>query len=314
MTLGMTTVLPAPPSGWFDYDYAALWNGDLALVRTDRDIHREYGRWREEVQGGDIRGYRPDLWDGRMRLSSFDGSVEVGAIEVPAGHWPKVDRLADGRWLVVASGWAAPTENNARLYAADGTPAGAFAMGDGIAHIRCAADSTMWAGYFDEGIFSGPNKDGSEPISSSGIARFGPDGSVLWKFNGEARANLPIDDCYALALDGNALWCCPYAGFPIVRVECGVVGHWRNEVAGAKALAVDGDHVLLAGGYGDKSRRLALLRLGNDRALQVGEWHFQPPERNAARLLQGQGDTLHIAGQGRWTKLKLTTLRALSPR
>ena len=115
---------------------------------------------------------------------------------------------------------------------------------------------------------------------------------------------------YALALDGNTLWCCPYTDFPIVRVKDGVVVHWRNNVAGASALAVDGEYVLLAGGYDDKSERIALLRLDGDRAQQIGEWRFQPWKRNAAHLLQGQGATLHIVGQGRWTKLSLTTIRA----
>src|ERR1700677_4471504 len=109
-------------------------------------------------------------------------------------------------------------------------------MGDGIAHIRCAADGTIWAGYFDEGVYSAPNKDGSRPISSSGIARFGPDGRVLWRFNTHERPDLPIADCYALTLDGNTIWTCPYTDFPIVRVEDGLVAHWRNDVVGASAL------------------------------------------------------------------------------
>jgi hypothetical protein len=309
IALGETIPLPVPPTGWFDYGYAVLWNGNLALVRSDRDIHAEYGRWRAIVRGGDIRAHQPNLQDVRIRLSTFDGSAESGAIEMSAGLWPKVDRLADGRWLV-ASSRTAPNENNARLYAADGTPAGTFAMGDGVEHICCAADGTIWVGYFDEGVFSGPNEDGSWPISSSGIARFGPDGSVLWKFNSAERADLSIADCYALALDGNTLWCCPYTGFPIVRVEGGVVDHWRNEVAGAKALAIDGDHVLLAGGYKDKSERIALLRLSGDLAQQIGEWRFRTPARDAAQLLQGRGATLHIVGHGRWTKVSLATLRA----
>ncbi len=310
MTLGTTVPLPAPPAGWFDYDYTVLWDGNLALIRTDHDIHSEYWRWQGRSQGGgDTHTNQPNFRDTRLRLSKFDGSVEIGAIEIPSGSWPKVDCLADGRWLI-ASRRAVPLENNACLFAADGTPAGAFAVGDGIEHVRCAADGTIWIGYSDEGVFSESSKGGSRPVSTAGIARFGPDGSLLWRFNDEERRGLSIADCYALALDGNALWCCPYTDFPIVRVEGDVVDHWWNDVAGAQALAVDGDHVLLAGGYNDQSNRLVLLRLDHDRAQQTGEWHFQLPERKAARLLQGQGETLHIAGQGRWTKLSLTTIRA----
>jgi hypothetical protein len=306
MALGEAIPLPAPPTGWFDFSYAVLWNGKLALVRTDRDIHTEYARWRDQVRVGDIRAHRPNLENGRIRLSTFDGSTEIGAIEVSAGRWPKVDCLADGRWLV-ASSQSAP---NARLYSPDGTPAGAFDIGDGVAHIRCAADGTFWVGYFDEGVFSGRNNDGSWPVSSSGLARFGPDGSVLWKFNGGERADQFIDDCYALTLDGSTAWCCPYMDFPIFRVRDGVVDRWRNEVTGARTLVIDGDHVLLAGGYKDKSERLALLRLDGDFARQVGEWRFRPAARNAAHLLQGQGATLHIVGHGCWTRLSV--LNALS--
>jgi len=182
MTSSATTPLPPPPKGWFDYAYAVLWNGDLALVRSDRDIHTEFGHWRHRAPRGDVGARQPSLWGGRLRLTTFDGSGESGAIEVPAGHGPKVGRLPDGRWLVTSSR-AAPSEKNAHLYTADGAPAGTFAMGDGIEHIQCAADGTIWVGYFDEGVFSGPMEDGSWPISSSGIARFGPDGRVLWKFN-----------------------------------------------------------------------------------------------------------------------------------
>src|SRR5262249_7215112 len=157
ITMGSSSPLPAAPAGWFDYDYAVLWNGDLALVRTDRDLRAEYRHWREA----------------RLRLSKFDGGAEIGAIEMSVGPAPKVDCLADGRWLVASSGAA-------HLFAADGTPAGAFSIGNGILHIRCAPDGTIWVGYFDEGVFAPPNADGSSPVSSSGIARFAPNGRVLW--------------------------------------------------------------------------------------------------------------------------------------
>src|SRR5258708_25693956 len=99
--LGATTMLPAPPAGWFDYGYAVLWDGDLALVRCSRDIRAEYGRWQDEKTG--LMHAPPTVEGERLRLSTFDGSLETGAIEVPSGLWPKVDRLADGRWLVASA-------------------------------------------------------------------------------------------------------------------------------------------------------------------------------------------------------------------
>jgi len=236
-----TIPLPIPPTGWFDYGYAILCNGSLALVRADRDIH---ALWSEKVRGGDI--HASDFSNWHVRLSVFDGNIESDAIEVPAGNWPKVDRLADGRWLV-ASTRATLNEKNGRL---------------------------------------------------------------LWRFNSEALTGPPIDDCYALALDGSTLWCCCYSDFPIVRVNDGAIEHWRNTVAGARALAVNGNYVLLAGGYGDEANRVALLRLDGNLAKPVHKWRLPTPVPETARLVQGRGTTLHIVGQGCWTQISLATVLA----
>jgi hypothetical protein len=301
--IGTTISLPEPPIGWFDCGYAVLMDGALALLRADRDIHAEYARWRARK---DVTEPQPQLRDVRARISTFDGVAEREAIEVPLGFWPAVDRLADGRWLL-ASTRAVHGETNGRLYAADGTPAGAIALGDGIEHVRCATDGTIWVGYFDEGVFCGQNKDGSWPISSSGIARFATDGTVLWSFNGKERSDLAIADCYALTLNGTTLWSCFYTDFPIVRVEGGVVHHWSNSVHGAKALAVDADHVLLASGYRENAGRIALLRLEEEQARYLGEVRFQPSP--AARLVQGHGRTLHIVEPGKWTRIDVAAVR-----
>jgi hypothetical protein len=181
-------------------------------------------------------------------------------------------------------------------------------MGDGIAHIRCAPDGTIWAGYFDEGIFGGQDSDGNWPVSSSGIARFAVDGTVLWRFNDQRPTEYTIADCYSLTLNGNTAWCSPYTDFPIARIEGGVIRYWKNEIAGARAVVADADHVLLAGGYKDRADRIALLRLNGDRAELVGETRFHPP-KSAAGLVQGQGSTLHIVSQGFWTQLNLITVR-----
>jgi hypothetical protein len=80
ITLGVTAPLLPTPTGWFDYAYAVLWSGDLALVRTDSDISAEFARWCDQVQRGDIHARQPNLRDGRLLLTTFDGSTESGAI------------------------------------------------------------------------------------------------------------------------------------------------------------------------------------------------------------------------------------------
>lgn len=309
MTLGLTTLLPKPPAGWFDYDYTVLRNGSLGLIRTDRDILADDLRMMDEYRRGNMYAYQTDIWNGHIRLSAFDGIAETPAMEVSAGRRPHVDQMVDGRWLIV-SRWAAHGENNARFYMADGMPAGAFTAGDCISHIRCAADGTIWAGYFDEGVLRGPNEDGSKPVSSSGIAHFGSNGSILWRFNDEEPFDHFILDCYAMTLEGNVLWCCPYRNFPIVKIDQDVVHYWENKVMGAQTLAVDNQYVLLAGGYNDKSNRLTLLQLEGGQAIELGEWYLQSREHGTAGLIQGQGAILHVVGQRRWTQLSVANMFA----
>ena len=309
MAFGTSVPLPTPPSGWFDCDYAVLRDGTLGLLRTRTDMHAEFAAWLSSASGRGESGAPPRL-NGPVRLSAFEEGGERDAIEVPRGG--HVDRLVDERWLVV-SARATAGENNAHVYTAGGAVAGTFALGDGIEHVRCAPDGTIWVGYFDEGVFAGSNKDGSWPVSSAGVARFSSDGSELWRFgtkeNGFAVDGVGVADCYALTLADDTAWFCSYTDFPIVRVEHGTVRHWRNDVSGAKALAVDGDHVVLAGGYGDEAGRIALLRLGDEDAEQIGTTSIQV-DRTRAHLLVGRGATLHVVGGGTWTRLDVATLRA----
>jgi hypothetical protein len=161
-TLGTTISLPEPSTGWFVYSSAVLADGTLALLRTDSDVHTERARWRARAR----RGHMPQ--PKRVRLSTFDGTMESKAIEVPVEFVPVFSRLADGRWLV-AEAWD-EGEKNTRLYTPDGAPDGAFSMGEGILYIRCAPDATIWVGYFDEGVFAGPNDGGTWPTLCFSIA------------------------------------------------------------------------------------------------------------------------------------------------
>jgi hypothetical protein len=106
------------------------------------------------------------------------------------------------------------------------------------------------------------------------------------------------------------LWCCAYGDFPIVRVDRGVRTVWLNDLTGASALAVDGDHVLLAAGYPGHRDRLALLRLDDCVAEPVAAWPCELVGRGDAALLQGLGDTLHIVSRGSWTRISVATMRA----
>ena len=308
---GETVVLPEPPPGWHDLVYSVTLGGELALVRCDRDYFAELRAWDQHTRAWDVKRLErgeipplsPSLSGARLRLSRFDGRAEYDAIEVPSDSFPKVASLPDGGWLV-ASG--APS----RIYTRGGEPAGSLDVGAYMEHVCCAPSGRIRVGYFDQGVFARPDADGTFPVSTSGIAAFGPDGSPMWQFNG--RTELFIADCYSLTIDGERVWSCPYAldpfNFAIVRIDDGQVRLWRNEVAGAKAIAAEGDYVLLAGGYDRDANRIALLRLETEDAAPVGEWRFEPPKTHSAGLIQGLGSTLHLVRGGKWSKLSVQLL------
>jgi len=311
-TIADTVSLPPAPAGWFDYAYVALADGRLAIGRTRRNIHLEYLREWESSKGG-IFSRRPrKIWPDQLRLSIFDGKEESDAAIAPSGTHPIFDRTSDGHWLV-ASTRSREGERNARLYSADGTEQAALVLGDAIAHLYCAPDGTIWAGYFDEGVFGGPNQDGGWPVASGGIVQFDRDGAPLWLFNEHVGSDRQVDDCYAMTLAGDDLWACYYSDFPIVRIRGGQVTTWANDVGGAKAMAVDGDLILLAGGYSDDADRITLVRLERDSARPVGTMRFAPQARGVPSLAQGQGKLLHIIREGVWMRLSVEqAARAIS--
>lgn len=229
--------------------------------------------------------------------------------------YPLIDRFADDRWLVVGS--RTRGEPNARVFAPDGALLARFTLGDGIEHIAIDSADRIWVGWFDEGMFGkGWSVPGMEwPPSSNGVACFAPDGSVvdvpLWPKDAGI-----IADCYALTPAGSGVWTSPYMDFPLVRFVPGKPARWwRSELAGPKAIAVDGTHAIVAGGYRDDAARLALVLLEEpgtgEAAVPLATWRM--PLRPAASaqndwapvweppsLLAGRGDTLHLVDDGRW--------------
>lgn len=294
--------IPSPPAGWFNYGYAALSDGRLILMRTHKDIHAEYARWSTAVSAGqDVRTI-PDVWDDDLLVSIFDGVTETDFVTMPSGAFPIVDRMADGRWIV-AGVHAAANERNGRIYTIDGRKEHEIHLGDGIDHLLCSPDSTIWVGYFDEGIFKGAHKDGSRPVSAGGIVQFDAMGTPLWSFNDQVRDGYAVADSYAITLSVDDLWACYYTDFPIARIRAGHTKFWSNEICGAKAIAVKGDKIILGGGYGSKAGCIRVLQLDGDRSRLLGSLAFTPVERGTAALLQGRGEILHIVCGGLWFKL-----------
>jgi hypothetical protein len=177
-----------------------------------------------------------------------------------------------------------------------------FAVGDGIEHLRCAPDGTVWVGYFDEGIFG-------ETLGAGGIVQFNSQGVPQWSYNDHARGGQSyVDDCYAMSLDGAELWTSFYSDFPIVRIRDGHEKLWRSEITGAKALALEGDFVVLAGGYNPDENRIALLELTDGTAKLLGSYNDSALQ--GAALIQGRSNVVHVVNDRTWRRVSVAEVRA----
>jgi hypothetical protein len=273
--------------------------------------HASIARLPEPVAGGSGRRHWL-LGDGALALieadrplSVFDGRCEQAAIELPVRFRDRLDRFADGRWLIVAAR-TADRRANAQVRSANGALVSEFWIGDGIEHVRCAPDGSIWAGYFDEGVFSlDRDADGNPSPSGAGVARFGAEGAVLWRY--PVVGDPPrIDDCYAMTLDGPTVWVCAYSSFALTRIQDGAVRSWASPFTGVTALAIDGEHAVLAGGYDGERDRIALVRLARSEVEVIGEARF---DLVGADLIQGRGDILHVVREGAWARIDVAAVR-----
>jgi hypothetical protein len=135
-----------------------------------------------------------------------------------------------------------------------------FTLGDGIADLRVTRDGTIWASYFDEGVFGnyGWSHPGPTAIGASGLVAFSTSGQIVFIYDSETAHTDAVCDAYAMNVEPDGdVWLYFYTKFPIVRIRSGVYQAWEFGVGGGRALAVRNDRVLLFGDY----KRGALGRL-----------------------------------------------------
>jgi hypothetical protein len=178
---------------------------------------------------------------------------------LPVAH-PLVQSLPNGEFLVVGArcAWRPEgPERNALLVAVDGTIKHEGTLGDGIEHMLVDTNGEIWVGYFDEGIFGnfGWGNPGPEPLGSRGIVRWSVEFDKVWEYT--AAHDYELADCYALNVDTDRVWACPYTDFPIIEIESdrATVRATRN-VSGPRGLLVAGEHVALLGDYANEGSLL----------------------------------------------------------
>jgi hypothetical protein len=138
------------------------------------------------------------------------------------------------RWLCPS--WRPEgADRNAVVYGSDGHVIAQEVLGDGIAEVLADRAGYVWVGYTEEGIYGnyGWGRPGSpKPVGASGLVRWSPDLRPAWRYPDLASPFGPIDDCYALNIDGTTAWMCHDGDFPILRTLPGD----RLRVPGTRAV------------------------------------------------------------------------------
>jgi len=226
---------------------------------------------------------------------------------------PVAQRLPDGSFLVVARRSRrmpdGSYEPSAIVYDTNGNVRNEFVLGDGIEDVQVTSDGHIWVSYFDEGVYG--NLGWSQPLGSSGLTEFDSSGKTLWSFSPPDGLG-PIDDCYALnAARPDGVYAYYYSSFPIVRIGANRrVQGWRTDVEGARALAVDGDRVLLLGGYAGKRTRAVIGTLGGDVVSNESELPASAsgPDRLESMAISARGSILHGFVGTRWYQFDMRSL------
>ena len=227
--------------------------------------------------------------------------TDLAAVEIA---YPTAQALPNDEILLVGARCdyrKGDPEKNGTVFGGDGMVARRFVLGDGINDVQTDRKGLIWVAYFDEGVFG--NYGWSRPIGAPGLVCFDENGKVFWEFKAPAGAGM-IADCYAMNQAGDSVWACYYTDFPVVRIDGGrKVRAWKNTVAaGANAMAVNGQRVILWGGYGDKRMRCVELECGEDEMRLVEELSMSFPDEVEGKGLQviGRGSTFHAFAGARW--------------
>jgi len=287
---------------------AAIWSS----ASGEAALHSRY----EQPPGGasfprTVPGARPVV-----ALASYTGTDVIPAtvVHVPAlpVAYPHVDVLADGSFLVVGARcrWAEPgPELNALVIGQDGRVLRRGCLGDGIEHLQVAGDGTIWAGYFDEGVFGnfGWGGPGPAPLGAGGIAAWSPDFDKTWELDPEEGL---VADCYALNVGPGEVLACPYTDFPVVRIEGRQVTVVPTSgVSGPAGIIARGDQVGVVGTYRDPS--LLIVGAIRDGAFRESERaHLWAPDGvplPKARV-HCQGSAAHFFAGGKWYSFDLDSV------
>lgn len=252
-----------------------------------------------------------------MAIATYvDGSpapmnvVEMDDLPTP---FRMVQTLPDKTYLVVAARCelqAEGPEDNALIFAEDGSVVARGCLGDGIEHVQTDEAGTIWVGYFDEGIFGNlgwGERGGPPPLGSPGIVRWSTGFEKLWEFKHEGTY---IDDCYALNVASDGVWASSYSDSPIIRIDAGRVRVFStSDLSGPKGVVAEGSRVGVLGRYDDHSA-FVVGDLTGERFLEVSRGHVWMPDDGPfpSATLHCRGATAHLFVGAEWLTVELNDL------
>ncbi|MBM9624738.1 hypothetical protein [Streptomyces zhihengii] len=227
-------------------------------------------------------------FDARVVSVHPGGGVELTELSAVRAHWPHLDRLPDGRFVVAAPRTRRSEDaHQVQVFDTRGRETAAFPVGDAIEHLLADEAGHLWVGHFDE--------------NPAGIRRWTATGRLDWTSDG---ARIPgLFDCYALNVSGAVAWACPYTDFPLVEIRPARVERpvrvWANRIRGAKAVAVHGSRVAFYGGYGEEGDRLAHAEL-TDVSVEpsdVGRLTLPDGSAPGRRRVVGRGSRIYVQAE-----------------
>jgi len=195
----------------------------------------------------------------RSTEGGADFAVSTVLHDVPDGVGHPQPMPGDAVLLTYSSDGTA----NAGVWDREGRQVAAGDLGTARHTILTTPTGRVWVAYFDEAI-SGPG-----PCV---LARFGPDLVEEWRYD---LYSMPeAIDCYALNVDGETATALDdHRGLTQVADD-----GWRRlgevPVNGGGNLILDGDRVVVVGGYGPEYDLLTPLRIDGDGVHRAG-----PPQR-----------------------------------
>lgn len=219
-----------------------------------------------------------DEGDRRSRVRQFRIVTPFGDIEIESAldFISDVQPLPEG--LLVVRPWVslwAPGDafKNAEVYSPEGSLLHRFCIGDGVNHAQASPNGSVWAAYFDEGVFGNHGWDctnpDSIPLGASGLVQWDTSGIRHYECAPPAGVE-SVDDCLALNVaDDNDVWFYYYSAFVLVHLQAGKIdGLWEVPVQGTEAFAVDGPFALFFDAY-DNDRRYPLYRLAPEGVVEL---------------------------------------------